>query len=310
MRCPNCQRLILNNTARCPYCGQAVSSNQNLQTNQAKDMFAANPMPAPAGIPPVEHHEAMAHEVKKRHWQRWIFYGLIILIILGAVGLIVKIYNDNTTLLLAVTSTKEDLAKASADIKAKDEQITQIDENLKKAQDELNQKTEQYKKDIESSSTAVKDVEQCKLELSSADANIYNLILTLGTGISNADISKIAIADANLASGPDTDKDGLSDDVETVIGTDPAKDDTDGDTFKDKDELLSGFDPIAKGARLPIDQKYADQQKGRIIIQIEGNKDAWYVSPADGKRYFLGHPADGYKAMRSIEFWTKDYKKT
>ncbi len=312
MRCPNCQRLILNNTPNCPYCGQAVGAGapgtapQGDNSNQSSNsMFASNPMPQPAGVSHVEHHEALATEVKKRHWQRWVFYILIIVIFLGAVGLIVKIYNDNTNLLLAVTDTKEQLTKAQENTVQKEAEI----ETLKKAQEELNLQTEQYKKDIEGSATATKDLEQCKIELTAADANIYNLILELGTGIASKDIIRIGIADANLNTGPDTDTDGLSDEVEASFGTKIDNADTDGDTFKDKDEVLGGFDPLVANARMPIDQTYADAQKGRIVIQIEGNKDAWYVNPADGKRYFLGKPADGYKAMRSIEFWTKDYKK-
>ncbi len=309
MRCPNCQRLILNNTPNCPYCGQAVSSNQNSQTNQANPMFATNPMPQVTGIPPVEHHEAVAHEVKKRHWQRWVFYGLIIVIVLGGVWLMVKMNNDNAQLLLAVTQTKDELNKAKVAVSEKELQITQIDESLKKAQEELNAQTEKYKTDVATQAGSVKDLEQCKIDLSASDANIYNLILELGVGSSTANLTKIAVADANLNMGPDADEDGLSDDVEAALGTKNDNADTDGDTFKDKDELLSGFDPLAKDARLPIDQKYADGQRGNILIQIEGSKDAWYVSPSDGKRYFLGRPADGYKAMRSIEFWTKNYSK-
>ena len=300
MRCPNCQRLILNNTARCPYCGAATGPS----TNQDKSMFEQNPMPTPQGISHEEHHEALATEVKKRHWQRWIFYALAIFMFLGAIGLILKIYNDNTKLLLAVTQTKEELAKKTADVSQKDEELA----SLKKTQDELNQKTDQYKKDIEAQATTVKDLDQCKLELTSADANIYNLILNLGVGISTANLQKIAIADANLNTGTDTDQDGLSDEVEAAIGTKADNADTDGDTFKDKDEVLGGFDPLKANARMPLDAQFANSQKGKILIQIEGNKDAWYVSPADNKRYFLGRPADGYKAMRSIEFWTKNYK--
>jgi cell division protein FtsB len=270
-------------------------------------MFETNPMPAPAGISPVEHHEAVATEVRKRHWQRWVFYGLIIILFIGGTLLILKIYNDNSNLLLTVTQTKEQLAQASADVVKKEAEIKQIDESLKKAQEELNQKTEQYKKDIEGGTT-VKDLDQCKLELTSAEANVYNLILQLGVGISNVNLQKIAIADANLSSGTDTDTDGLADEVETALGTKVDNADTDGDGFKDKDEILSGFDPLVKGGKLPLDAKFAAGEKGKILIAIEGNKDAWYVSPADGKRYFLGRPADAYKAMRSIEFWTKSYK--
>lgn len=38
--------------------------------------------------------------------------------------------------------------------------------------------------------------------------------------------------------------------------------------------------------------------KGRILLQVEDKGQAWYVNPGDGKRYFLGRPADAFKLMR------------
>lgn len=309
MLCPNCKKLILNNTPRCPYCGQVTSSKHINNNSTSNHMFANNPMSTPAGIPPAEHHEAVATEVRKRHWQRWVFYGLLIILFLGGIYLIITIYNDNTKLMLDITAANEQLMQAKESITQKEIEIKQIDDNLKKVQDELNQKAEQYKKDIESQAGSVKELDQCKLELTSSDANIYNLILTLGNGITSANLRRISVAEANLANGPDTDQDGLSDEIEKALGTKLDEADSDSDGFNDKAEVLGGFDPLAIGARLPIDQKYADQQRGKILINIDSEKDAWYVSPADGRAYFLGHPGDAYKAMRSIEFWTKNYKK-
>ncbi len=310
MRCPNCQKLILNNLKTCPYCGKDIAtSNSNVH-----DMFETSPspmsaMPSAAGIPPAEHHEAVQTEVKKRRWQRWVFYALVVLIVLGAVGLIVKMNNDNTKLLLAVSETQKELNSKRSELDAKTTEATVASENLKKVQAQLDQQASQYKTEIEGQATAVKDLEQCRIELTASDANIYNLILELGSGITTVDLTRIPVADANLGSGVDTDKDGLSDEAETAVGTDPSKEDTDGDTFKDKEELLGGFNPAKAGERLPIDNGYANQQKGKIVIAVDGQKDAWYISPDDGKRYFLGQPGDAYKAMRSIEYWTKNFKK-
>ncbi len=46
------------------------------------------------------------------------------------------------------------------------------------------------------------------------------------------------------ASGVDTDQDGITDDGEIAIGTDPNNPDTDGDTIWDGDELFAGTDPL------------------------------------------------------------------
>ncbi len=45
----------------------------------------------------------------------------------------------------------------------------------------------------------------------------------------------------------DTDKDGLSDDMEELIGTDPKKADSDGDGFNDADEMDKGYNPLGPG---------------------------------------------------------------
>lgn len=309
MRCPHCQKTILDNIKICPYCGQEVIKQTNVT-----DMFdhPVNPLgalPSAGAVTPAEHHEAVRTEVKKRHWQRWAFYGLIIAIVGGSIGLMVKIYNDNTKLLLAANEVQTQLNAKTAELNKKDTEIKTVNDSLKKAQDDLNAKAEQYKKDIEAQGASVKDLEQCKLELSAASANVYNLILQLGTGITNADLKRIPVADANLGTGVDSDSDGLSDEVEAAIGTDKSKSDSDGDGFNDKAEILSGFDPLVPNGRLPIDTAFAAKQKGRIVLEVEGNKEAWYVSPGDAKRYFLGLPGDGYKAMRSVEYWTKDFKK-
>ena len=40
--------------------------------------------------------------------------------------------------------------------------------------------------------------------------------------------------------------------------------------------------------------------KGRILLAVEEHGEAWYVSPVDFKRYFLGRPVDAYNIMRSL----------
>lgn len=38
--------------------------------------------------------------------------------------------------------------------------------------------------------------------------------------------------------------------------------------------------------------------RGRILLQVEDKGQAWYVNPVDGKRYFLGRPADAFQMMQ------------
>jgi hypothetical protein len=46
----------------------------------------------------------------------------------------------------------------------------------------------------------------------------------------------------------DADQDGLPDSVETIYKTDPANPDTDGDGYKDGDEIKNGYDPLKQGS--------------------------------------------------------------
>lgn len=40
--------------------------------------------------------------------------------------------------------------------------------------------------------------------------------------------------------------------------------------------------------------------QGKILLQVKGDGEAWYVYPEDGKRYYLGRPADAFAVMRFL----------
>ncbi|MBT5338711.1 hypothetical protein HN858_05435 [Candidatus Falkowbacteria bacterium] len=40
--------------------------------------------------------------------------------------------------------------------------------------------------------------------------------------------------------------------------------------------------------------------KGKILIQVEENGEAWYVYPLDLKRYYLGRPIDAFNVMKTL----------
>jgi exopolysaccharide biosynthesis protein len=44
----------------------------------------------------------------------------------------------------------------------------------------------------------------------------------------------------------------------------------------------------------------AKRLSGRIILQVEKNGEAWYVNPADLKKYYLGRPTDAFEIMRKL----------
>jgi len=305
MICINCKKQIPDDAGACPYCGS-----------------------------PINYEEQVGNEIKFRRYQRWILYSVIIVVFLGMVGIIFKIYSNNSKLVadlmnanLALETTKAGLETAKKDLSTKDQKISEIDTALQSTKDELSKtaeelsakdqqlsakdsellkKTEDYKGVLDENSSIKATQVSLKKTLNAANANIYNLIIKLGLGISESDIKKIPIADANMV-GKDSDGDGLSDIIESSIGTNINKSDTDGDGYNDKSEILSGYDPLAKNKKLPIDKKFASKQIGKILLQVKGHGEAWYVS-GDGKRYFLGNPSDAFKIMRDLDYWTKDWK--
>ena len=127
----------------------------------------------------------------------------------------------------------------------------------------------------------------------------FQVMREQGIGIKNNDLYKIPVGIGEL-SGDDSDNDGISDLMEDALGLNKDNSDSDGDTYSDKDELLSGFSPWTKDTKLNLDYDFSENQKGKIFLQVENNGEAWYVNPSDSKRYFLGRPADAFGIMRYL----------
>lgn len=129
-------------------------------------------------------------------------------------------------------------------------------------------------------------------------ADAFTIMRTLGVGITDADIKKIAVSLVH-ENDSDTDGDGLSDIFEDGLGTDKNNRDTDGDGYDDKTEIQNGYNPNGAGS-IAYDSSFANAQKGKILLQVQRHGEAWYVNPVDGKRYFLGRPADAFAIMRKL----------
>src|SRR3989344_4057304 len=106
--------------------------------------------------------------------------------------------------------------------------------------------------------------------LGTAD-DAFGIMRSLGMGIANNDLEKIAVGSdtGNVA--------GIKISTEQKEGEEAATSTTDG-----------------------VTQSLTERLRGHILLQVENNGEAWYVNPADGKRYYLGRPADAYQIMREL----------
>ncbi|MFH1866716.1 MAG: fibronectin type III domain-containing protein, partial [Patescibacteria group bacterium] len=75
----------------------------------------------------------------------------------------------------------------------------------------------------------------------------YAALQAFGLGISNEDLAKIKISTSEQAVVKDSDGDGLDDQFEIAIGTDPFNKDTDNDGYEDGLEVASGYSPLGTG---------------------------------------------------------------
>lgn len=78
----------------------------------------------------------------------------------------------------------------------------------------------------------------------------------------------------------DTDKDGLPDAIEKVLGTDPFKADTDGDGFTDLQEIKSGYSPLIVGAAGKYSPQEWDLVKGKIKTEDRDFYEREFGAPA------------------------------
>jgi hypothetical protein len=128
----------------------------------------------------------------------------------------------------------------------------------------------------------------------------FRVMRDLSIGITDNDLEKFPIgSDIKIYNGPDADGDGLSDELEKIIKTDPQKSDTDNDGYNDSLEIINNYNPNGLN-KLPIDSFFAKKNAGKIFLQVESAGQAWYINPDDNSRYFLGRPADAYRIMRAF----------
>ncbi|MFH1773187.1 MAG: thrombospondin type 3 repeat-containing protein [Patescibacteria group bacterium] len=131
-------------------------------------------------------------------------------------------------------------------------------------------------------------------------SNAWTIMRELSIGITNTDLTKIPVGIININTNAlDNDQDGLSNDMEIALNTNPNNPDSDQDGYTDLVELNNNYNPINTN-RLPIDINFTKKNLGKIFLQIESKGEAWYINPADQKRYFLNKPDSAFIIMKKL----------
>lgn len=127
----------------------------------------------------------------------------------------------------------------------------------------------------------------------------YEALRKFGLGITNADLNKIPIGlDARFEEW-DYDGDLVPDKMEEALGTDMYNYDSDNDGYNDGLELKNGYNPLGSG-KLSWDENLAKRLSGKILLQTESKGEAWYVNPADNRRYYMKDGESAYEIMRFL----------
>jgi len=102
----------------------------------------------------------------------------------------------------------------------------------------------------------------------------FEIMRSLGLGITNKDLTKISAGENQPQVA------GIKIEEDTTATSTPG-----GVQLLPREELNSSL---------------SERLSGRIVLQVEGAGEAWYINPADNKRYYLGRPADAYQIMREL----------
>ncbi|MDP2812133.1 MAG: hypothetical protein Q8O32_00375, partial [bacterium] len=127
----------------------------------------------------------------------------------------------------------------------------------------------------------------------------YSVMANLGLGITNSDLAKIPVGVEKRFECVDNDNDGLCNKLEVGLETDINDNDSDNDGYLDGSEVLSGYNALGLG-KLTYDYSLVNRLRGRIVLQVQKNGQAWYINPSDGKRYYMPDGEAAYQIMRFL----------
>jgi len=127
--------------------------------------------------------------------------------------------------------------------------------------------------------------------------DLQTAIAWTGKIVSADEVAQLPLLLSDQASGADMDGDGLSDELEVVLGSDFTRPDTDGDGHADGDEVRYGYLPTNPSAAARYAGLRPDKLAPLRFSFVRSGADApwWYVS-GDGRRIFIGG-SDGFQAL-------------
>ncbi|MFA4819089.1 MAG: putative Ig domain-containing protein [Patescibacteria group bacterium] len=131
----------------------------------------------------------------------------------------------------------------------------------------------------------------------------YKMLELAGLGITDNDLSLVPVGLEKRFYDQDTDGDGLSDKLEQSLGTAMSNSDTDGDGLSDGVEVEQGANPLLIGkGKVNFNSRLTNRLRGRILLQVKSLGQAWFVNPADSRRYYMPDGEAAWQIMRYLGY--------
>lgn len=130
-----------------------------------------------------------------------------------------------------------------------------------------------------------------------------DMLRMFATKISSDDIALIPVGVTKKVTALDEDGDGVTNELETVLGMNLNNKDSDNDGRADRVEIVAMSNPLGAG-RIKTDRKVVAQYSGQFIID-SATETLWYVAPKEGRRYLLTTDG-GYNVIKAIAVGVKN----
>ena len=323
MICSQCGREIADGSLSCNFCGKIFVTKRAPGETPAKHVMvngAETSQQTLASHDEVYVPPSLLKAVQNRRRQRWVFYSIITVLVLGASWFISVLSNNNAQMVAKLSLVNSSLSKQQEQTKKQADLLSTKERELLNSQKVYQDKEVAITAANDALAASQAENERCLKLLNTKDeivkaaessvgtslVLVSNLVNVLATPAVSKELSMLHLAPLlTNSSETDTDKDGISDFLEQAIGTNAMVLDTDKDGFSDLDEINKGYNPTGAG-KMPSNKEVVAKFRNHIALQKINATDsiAWYIS-ANGLRYYLGTSANDYRDLLFNNFWTK-----